>query len=144
MQTSQGSLAQPPSLSVESYSYSLQTSHVLHEVCFSTCLALAFVLPQHMTISADIILPIGLSRRRQQNKEAHRQKLFFLYGVLTNGARLCSARRINTCMSSVKNPSSRVLSQACSGRASFHLCLLQGNRHVFLHVFILARHQSTN
>ena len=111
--------SKPPSQSVESYLYSLQTSHVLHGSCLSTCICLSW----HLSVS------------QPESEEAARNcstppEVFWcisLYGVLTNAAQLCNVRQTNTCMLLAKNPSSRVLSCACFSRTSFHLCLLQQN-----------------
>ena len=62
------------------------------------------------------------------------------YGVLTNGAQLCSIRLTNMCMSLVKNPSPCVLFCVCFSRTSFYLCLLQWN---ISSMFAPAKHHPT-
>ena len=115
---------------------------------------------RHESVSAYIILSINPSLQNQQEATAHYQKFFFmcvsLCGVLTNGAQLHNVRRVNTCVSLLKNPSSNVLSCACFSRTSFHLYLLQKNvplqvcvskafncvcfSRLFLHMFDPAKH----
>ena len=90
----QSSTAQPLSLSVESFVYSLQTSHVLHWSCVSPC-----VWPQHVSLSQ-------LTSLCQSAREAARTCSMppevswcgSLYGVSTNGAQLHSVRQANTCV----------------------------------------------
>ena len=53
--------SKPPSQSVESYLYSLQTSRVLHGSYLTTCLASA-----RASVSTAIILPIGSSLQKWQ------------------------------------------------------------------------------
>ena len=59
--------SKPPSQSVESYLYSLQTSHVLHGSCLIMCLSSARESDlAKVHTSADITLPISLSLQKWQ------------------------------------------------------------------------------
>jgi len=104
----------PLSQSIESYLYSLKhhLSRVLpqHVSCPSMCVCLSKT--PHESVSAHITLPISPSLWEQQETIAHQQKFcgVFLYGVSTKGSQLRTVRQINTCLSLVKNPSSRVFS----------------------------------
>jgi hypothetical protein len=74
---------QPPSLSVQTYLYSLKTSHGFHKSCLTTCLASAcesVLAKLHESVSADITLPISLSPWKWQEAAAHHQ--FFVVVVV--------------------------------------------------------------
>jgi hypothetical protein len=95
-----------------------------------------WVLPHHRScLSTWLCLSWHYSANQTESTEATRNcstpsevfSAFSLYGVPRNGSQLCNVRQINTCMSLVKNPSSRVLSHACFSRTSSLLYLLQQN-----------------
>jgi hypothetical protein len=95
------SISKPSSapVTVKSFLYSLQTSHVL------------YLASAGESVSADTTLPIGLNLLKQQETAADHQKFFrvvSLSGLLTNEAQLHNVRRTNTCALLAKNPSSRV------------------------------------
>jgi hypothetical protein len=108
----------------------------------------------HESLSGDITLPIGQSLREQQEATTHHQKVFGVFlsmDSLENGAQLCNVRQTNTTVSSVKNPSSHVLSLFALAEHPFTcVCFIEMFLHVsasgkcpLCHVFAPAKHHST-
>jgi hypothetical protein len=123
--------SKPPSLSTESYLYSLQTSRVLHVSCLTMYLASA-----HESLLAKPPVSLYQLTSLCQSPEfmevmppEHYQSFWCisLYGVRTNGAQLLNIWWTNTCVSLVKNPSSCVLLSACFSKTFFHECPLKEN-----------------
>ena len=104
--------SKPSSVSITPWNpiSTLQTSHVRHMPCLSTCIQSARVL--------------GIGKKRQHST---RVWCVSLYVVPTNAARPHNVRWTNTHVLLAKHPSSRVRSRACFSRTSSLLCLLQQN-----------------
>lgn len=78
------------------------------------------IFPQYMSLSQLTSLFQSAQVHRCYKKLQHTIRNFFgcFYGVLTNGAQLCSVRWTNACVSLVQNPTSHVFSLA-----SFSSCV---------------------
>jgi hypothetical protein len=111
------SQAQPLSLLVKSYLYS------------PNIMSPPWVLSVHLSVSADITLPILLSPRKRQEAEADHQECFGGFSLWSPDKRSSTVhvKQADACVLLAKHPSSCVLSHACFSRKSSLLCLLQQN-----------------
>jgi hypothetical protein len=106
-------------------------------ILFPNSVCPPWFLPQHVSclntwsLSQLTLLCQSAWVLRNSKKLQHTTRRFFLclslYGIQINEAQLCNVRQTNTCVFLAKNPSSRILSDSCFSRTSFHLHLLQQN-----------------
>ena len=99
--------------------YTLQTSHVLHGSCLSTCVCLSCHHSANHPKSTEVA--------RNCRDTTRRFLVCFSLWRETNGAQTTQCQADQYIVLLAKSPSSRVLSRACFSRASSFLCLLQPN-----------------
>ena len=96
----------------------------------------------HESVSADIILPIVPSLRKQQEAASTPPEVFVPFSIYSQykWSSTPQCKGTSTCVSLAKSPSSRILSCACFSKTSSHLCSFS---KMFFHESALAEHPFT-